>query len=154
MERTLVTINEREYQIGRIPVLDQGKVWKRLEPGLENVLEQAPNVRNLMSGDEDTISQAEREQFMIMVFKTVGRAIHQMSDDDFDYVQRHCLKVCYFRHDTGWAPLMVNGNVMLSDLDFSDVLQLCFEVVKENLGGFFSGAQRASRHGKAAVGVS
>jgi hypothetical protein len=72
----------------------------------------------------------------------IAEALAGLSDEQVNYIIIACLKVCYYKQDTGWAR-MTNGSgqIMNADLTLQDLLGVTVEVIKENLGGFFPGDQ-------------
>jgi hypothetical protein len=75
------------------------------------------------------ISDAPEEMF---------RAISSMSDADFEATIAYLLK--YARRadasGAGFAPLLVNGKLMYSDINLVDLLDICHEVFKANIADF------------------
>jgi hypothetical protein len=144
-DRTLATVNGKEYQIGRMPALEQLHVARRLMPclaALANV--DTDKVQSLLpqaaSETESTNNDQQVDKAFNQVALPIAQALAGMSDDQVNYIIVACLKVCYYKQDTGWARMTNNtGQIMNADLSLPDLLGVTVEVIKENLGGFFPG---------------
>lgn len=135
-DRTLATVNGKEYQIGRLPALEQLHVARRLMPCLAALANVDTNkVSSILEKGEENVDKAFNQ-----VALPIAEALANMTDEQVNYVITKCLGVCYFKQDTGWAR-MTNGSgqIMNADLELPDLLGVTVEVIKENLGGFFHG---------------
>jgi hypothetical protein len=144
MERTIVEVNGRRYQVGRLPALTQLHVARKLMPCIAGLSKLAPKIQGMLPGSatEDKATDAMAEEVIGEVVGSVGAALSSMSDEDVEYIVKTCLKVCYAEQagTGGWAPMANSqGLIMDANLELPDLLRVTMEVVKENLGGFFRG---------------
>lgn len=69
----------------------------------------------------------------------------EMSDEDTEYVLTTCLSACLRQDRGGWAPVVSpQGQLMFSDMNALEMLQLAQEVIKHNLADFFPDAPTPS----------
>lgn len=139
-ERTIVEVNGRQYQVGRLPALTQLHVARRLMPCLAGLSKMASKFQGILPEKAEG-SEAQAEEVLNEVITAVGQALSGMSDEDVDYIVKTCLKICYYQQDDKtWAPMTNSqGLIMNADLQLPDLLGVTVEVIKENLGGFFRG---------------
>ena len=138
-DRTVTEVNGKQYQIGRLPALTQLHVARRLMPCLAGLTKAAPKVQEILPKDS-TADEQTADLVLNEVIQPIAEALSTMKDEDVNYIVTTCLKCCYFKQDTGWAP-MVNGagQIMIADLQLPELLGVTLAVIKENLGGFFLG---------------
>jgi hypothetical protein len=130
-----ITINGRDYLIGRLNARQQLNVAKRLSPVIEGLL---PIWHVARSRDRGDITD---EQLMISATAAITRTIHVLSDNDSDYVLDLCLGAVKFRDAAGsWAPLRPtngSGQMMLDEADnLPMTIRLLWEVIRANVENF------------------
>lgn len=116
-------IGAHEYQIGKLDPKRQFHVVRRI----------APLMVQASAGDMPAVLQA----------------LAAMSDVDVDYVLDTCLAVVARKQETAggvvYAPVQPRpGQIMFSDLQASDLLEISMAVIQDSLGNFFTIAQSVS----------
>lgn len=122
-----VTIKAIHYKIGKLNAFSQLHVVRRMAPITARLQELADKYdpQNPMS-----------------ILEPLGKALAALPDADVDYIINTCLDVVHFRQQGGgFAPVRSHGALML-ELDMLTLLSLTVQVVKENLGSFFSELQQ------------
>lgn len=126
-------IGETAYQIGKMDARKQLHVVRRLVPTL---LEAVPlaELKDIKSLDLTKV---------VSKLGPLSDALASMKDEDVDYIIDTCLAVVSRKvdGDRGWAPLITQGGGMMYDIDLGTMMSLTFEVVQENLQGFFDALQ-------------
>lgn len=122
-----ITINDKNYRIGRLDARRQFHVVRRLAPIIGGLTD-------LERCKDDPLAALE----------PLADAIASMRDQDADYVLNTCLAAVERRQPTGgWAKLMTTGgDLMFQDLDMAAMLRLVWAVLQENLQGFFDALPR------------
>lgn len=137
-----VTINNQVYRIGRLDAFKQLHVTRRVLPILGPL------------GLFSMVKEGAADIFDILA----GPFIHEMSemkDENLNYVIDTCLAVCERKQMNGglevWGPVVAKGTtasgngLMFNDLQGSNLLQLTWEVLQENLSDFFLIGQSISQ---------
>ncbi|KAA6459626.1 hypothetical protein DYQ86_16030 [Acidobacteria bacterium AB60] len=118
-------INGIEYRIGKLDPIKQLHVARRLAPLLAEAVKAA--------------SVAEDES---MLAGPIAAAFAEMSDEDVEYVTTKCLGVVHrVQGENAFKVMNSSGGFQYPDMGLTTILQLVVEVVKENLGDFFSTGQ-------------
>jgi hypothetical protein len=145
---TEATVNGNTYRIGKMPVMQQFHVARRLAPVLSGVIDAlkaagldpvklATMPPGSKLGDVDPFAMVE----------PLGDVLAKVSDDDSEYIIGACLQ-CVSRaqpNGTGWAFVWVpRGGLMFQDMELPEMLQLVWKVLESNLAGFFSGQNSSS----------
>jgi hypothetical protein len=140
MELTDITIGKAAYKIGRLSTFTQLHVLRRLGPSLLSLLplftggkEPEPDA----PAEEIATAEQETAKKLIRSLPQLAEALYEMKDEDAEYVINRCLEVAWVVQPTGPARIRTNGVTMIQDLDLPTTLQLTFNVLTENLGGFF-----------------
>jgi len=123
-----VTIKGAAYQIRKLNPIQQFHIARRLAPALW-----------ALSSATESFALAKPEEGMLFLYKPVAEAFAKMTDEDTEYVLNTCLAAVFRQQGHGWAPVSVKGSqaLMFDDIDLPVMMQLAFEVIKENLGNFF-----------------
>lgn len=146
-----VTVGIHSYRIGELDAFDQFHVQRRLTPVMLAIggsfidlarkdepapaEDQAPAPQPAAEPKFDPEDARGMLDFMAPAMEVVAR----MSDEDTNYILMKCLKVVHRREGDRWASLLnANGKLQYQDLKMHDMVRLTVEVVKENLGDFFS----------------
>lgn len=120
---TEVTIGDRTYIIGTIPVRAQFHTFRRVLPLMGPILE------SLKAGFG----------FSALTLISISDDLAKLTDEQLDYVMDNCLAVVQVEvKDSAPMKLMVNGRPMFP-LDLSTTMQLTWAVLMENFRPFLKG---------------
>lgn len=119
------------YQTAKIPAMTQFHIARKLAPVLRSFEGVLKSIGGEKNGDEADI------------FTTIDpflTAIHDLSDDDSEYVINTCLGFVSRKIDggTGWAPVMGRGSgqVMFEDIGMMEMLTITYTVIMDQIGSF------------------
>jgi hypothetical protein len=137
-------VGEHDYRTDkRLDVFMQNNILRRLLPALGGV------AKALMTGEQPAPSASPNVTLEAMGDKlfgnigTITEALAAMTDADCDYIFKNSLAVVS-RRSAGtktWAKLLEpsSGRLMFeNDLTLVEMYQIVWEVLRENLSGFFS----------------
>lgn len=132
-----VTLQDKNFRVGKLNALDQLYVYKRLSPilpafaiGFEKVGKLAE--AGELAEEENLISMSE----MVLAFSPIIETFSRIPDDDMDFILKTCLAVVQIQDGKEWHPVASNGHIMYDSLDVSDMLNLVFYVVRDELINF------------------
>lgn len=137
------TINGINYRtIRKIDVFRQNNIVRRLLPALGGVASSviASGATDLGSDEAKTLATTIAEE----IFANLGpitKAIASMTDDDSNYIFQSCLSVVSRQNEgaVSWSNVMLpTGQLIFEDIDLATLYRLVWEVLRENLSGFFS----------------
>lgn len=118
-------INEQTYNVGKMPVMQQMHVGRRV----------MPMMREFFEGDSEDEASMK-----------LADAISSLTNKNLNYITNRTLAVVRRKidGDQGWAPVWASpedpeddGQSMFSDITPSIVTALIILVCKDNLSGFF-----------------
>lgn len=113
-----IDVGGHKYTVGKLDVFTQANIARKV----------APMFAQVMAAKAATGS----------VFVALAESLSHMTDDDFDFVMRSCMKVARRLDGEKFLPVMAgNGSLMYQDIELPDVLQLTTAALQENLGRFF-----------------
>lgn len=129
-------INNVKYRTGKLTAMEQFHVMRRLAPLLSGLGESLAKLP--VPNGNDT---APEDSELWTAIGPVADVLAKMSDNDTEYVLKHCLaKVTRF-NGQGWGQIMAGGNIMFEDeIDLSAMMQLTISTIQENLASFFPAA--------------
>jgi hypothetical protein len=145
-----VQIGERTFNVGKLDVMRQFHVARRLAPAvwalarsagevLTSALPEgvAMNFENVVKGLKGLEDGALMGALVAAAGPLVDVFAH-MSNDDSQYIINECLSVCSVKvGDTGWQVLYVEGSgLMFHDLTLPELMQVVFAAIRHNLGNF------------------
>jgi hypothetical protein len=139
---TQFVVGDHVYQSDKIGAIDQFNISRRLTPVVLGV---APLI-NLGSTPEEIAASigSDLTKYVGLMAPTL-EALSKMSDEDVQYVLSKTLsKVQRGVKDpvTGavvaWSPLWGSGGLQYEDLSMPDMVRIVWNVLSEQLGGFFS----------------
>lgn len=140
-------IGEIEYKTGRLDARKQFHVARKIGPAMFSMVaarakasaEIPEGALSKVSSSATRAEEAVVEVAMVGIFKAVAEAMSIMSEADVDYVINICLSVCERKQQGAWGKVLAaNGSMMFEDIDVRTLMRLGLEVIKENLGSFFS----------------
>lgn len=136
-----VEIGGRRYRTGKLDAFKQFHLFRKLMP--------------ILSGLGAMFAASETEESAVDFWSSLGpvaNALATMSQEDSEYILKTCMAVCTTWNGQGWSRIASpNGDMMFDDINAMDMLMLSFEVVKDNLGGFFPGPSSTSEQGIASL---
>jgi hypothetical protein len=137
-------INGVEYVSGKLDAFQQLKVGLKLTPFLPAIGMAALAFRGDNAGKsrEDMIAE-------VAGLEPVTKALASAPNEDVDFVCKTCLAVVQRKDSENqrmW-PVQRDGQLMFSDIDALIMLQIVFEVVRENLARFFPALPTSSLNG-------
>jgi hypothetical protein len=140
------TVGGVEYVSGKLDAFQQLNIGRKLTPFIPAIGMAALAFRGEVEGKsrEDMISE-------VAGLEPVTKAMASMSNEDVDYICKTCLAVVQRKdpqHQRMW-PVQRDGELMFNDIDALTMLQIVFEVVRENLGRFFPAPRIPSPNGSA-----
>jgi hypothetical protein len=130
-----------DYQIGKLDAFKQFHIFAKLAPIFASLGAGASEFKEL-----PVSSNGERDLGPVLkVFAVpLANAIADMNDEQRDKLIYVCLGCVSKKVNGQWAPVKASGSnaLMFADIDGATLMMLTFEVIKENLSGFFSLLQR------------
>lgn len=138
-----IEIAGHEYLIGKLDAFAQFHVQRRLAPILT---EMGISVRELAARGVDFDNQPD--DVLVTIMSGVMRVISKMSDEDSEYVLRVCCSVVRRKDSGGLQNILTQGRFQYDDINMQVMVQLAFEVCRENLSGFFSTPLGGTQPGK------
>ncbi len=124
-------INGHRYRFGKLDVMKQFHVVRRLTPAMASVGLSLAKLK----------SAAHAADLLGPAFEVIAK----MSDADSNYVLYTCLRAVH-RQDgqaagSGWVGIVPTSDDVLAyqDIDLPEMLQIVMWVLRVNLGGFFKG---------------
>lgn len=126
---TEVELGEHKYRTGRLDAFKQFHLFRKLMP--------------VLSGMGATFTEGGFDNDNNAVFwgalGPASQAIADMSVQDSEYILKTCLQVCSMWNGSAWVRITnANGDLMFDNIDMMEMMQLCFEVMKDNLSSFFA----------------
>lgn len=119
------------YKAGKLDPFKQFHIARRLAPLLSSAGE-IMKAHAAASGDDD-------EAAMLAALEPVTRVLGSIPDADVEYVLGACLDVVSREQEggKGWARVRSSGGaLMFDDIDMVAMLQIAWNVLRHNLGGF------------------
>lgn len=109
-------VNGIAYQIGKMNVFTQLHVSRRLAPAFIEA------------------KVSDKPELLV-----IAEAIAKMNDDDMNFIVNSCLAVCQRKEGEGWQKVQsAPGTIQYQDIQLDNVIKLCVETIKDNLGSFFN----------------
>jgi hypothetical protein len=123
-----VEIGGHRYRTGKLDAFKQFHLFRKLMP--------------VLSGMGETFSDMQGEVELNEKFWSamgpVATAVAEMSQQDSEFILKTCLQTVSIWNGTNWVRITAaNGELMFDDIDMMGMLQLTFEVIRDNLGSFF-----------------
>jgi hypothetical protein len=135
-----VAVGEHVYRIRKLDPMRQFHVVRRIAPLLVSLG---------FTADGTVKSKAQN---LLKSLSGPAEALAMMSDADAEYVIHTCLIAVDRKAKNGFAPVIQGGaNMFSADMDAGVMLQLVWEVGKENLAGFMATFQSRAGSDKAAA---
>lgn len=129
---TELQIGQNIYRIDKLPPRIQFHVTRRLGPVLGSF---GASIFELVNAGKKLASDAD----LFSVMGPVMDLVAKMSDEDADYVINNALSVVRRKEGEKWAAVIhANGSMLYQDIEMPEMMRLVVEVVRENLGNFFS----------------
>ncbi|WP_110993115.1 phage tail assembly chaperone [Pseudomonas sichuanensis] len=130
-------LGDNTYRISKLSVFNQWHLSRKVAPIIPTLipvfvkLQQASGVSPL-SGDLAGMAE------LITPF---ADGIANMDNESSEFILSTCLSVVQRKQGDAWVPIWSNKGAvcMFDDIDLGSMIQLCFRVIKESLGPFFSG---------------
>ncbi len=130
MNEAIVEVKGHKYSIGKMPLLAQFHVGRRLGPLL---ITMGISVSDLREG-ASKLNAADLAPMMVPIMEIMAR----MSDEDSNYIITTSLQVV--KRDAGggkFAPAFTpDGTPAYMDIDLPVMMRLVMDALKENLGNF------------------
>lgn len=136
-----VTVQGKQYRVGKLNAFKQLAVVKRVLPLLGGFL--TPDVVKAAAAREAAPQDtAIGGDVFMQLLGPITQAFASIPDEDCQYIIKTCLSVVEVKEGTVWARMTSSaGELMFADLELSLLLSLCWEVLRDNLTGFFSTAR-------------
>lgn len=139
------TVGDHVYQSDRIGAIDQFNISRRLTPV---VVALVPLINLGATPEEISAAIGSDLAKNARLIEPALEAISKMSDDDVQFILSKTLsKVQRGVKDPvtavvmAWSPLWGAGGLQYDDLSMPDMIRIVWNVLSEQLGGFFSGSQ-------------
>lgn len=124
-----VELGGHRYRVGKLDAFKQFHLFRKLMPVLSGM-------GAMFSGDNEDGFTVDQNFWASM--GPAATAIAEMSQQDSEYILKTCLHVCQMWNGHQWVRITTpSGELMFEDIDMMQMLQLSFEVMKDNLGSFF-----------------
>ena len=121
-----VDVGEHVYRIGQMDVIKQFHVVRKL----------APIIAAWLKSREDT-QKEDKESFLKDLMVPILEAFGKMSVEDSEFILFTCLGVVSRKEGEKWVRMMNGNRMQYADTPMPHLMRLAFEVIKENLAGFF-----------------
>lgn len=72
-------------------------------------------------------------------FQPFAEALSELTDEASDYIIDTCLAHAMRKGPAGYRPIVANGTIMWDDIEMPGMLEITFNVLRENLGNFLQG---------------
>lgn len=145
-----IELGEHTYNVGKLDVMRQWHVARRLGPAVWALTRSAGQVmREALPEDVapslDGVVKALKGLgdgalmgLVVNAAEPLVDVFAHMSDADSEYVINACLSVCERKvGDSGWAPAYVEGSgLAFHDMTLPEMLQLVLAAVQHNVGNF------------------
>ena len=132
------TINNVEYEIGKLGAFEQLHVGRKLAPLLAHAI---PALIEINGADD-------RPNMEMLLFSAaaipMADVLCRMAKEDVDFVVAECLAVCQRKQAKNWAKVFVNGHLMFQDIEVDTLIALTQAVIEVSLGRFFPTGQSES----------
>ena len=132
-------IEGREFRIGRLNVFDSLHVVRLISPLLPSIFgEVLQSVIQLMQSSKEEGSATLEERFgeVVPLLKSLEPFfvnVAYMPRSSFESVVKTCLSVVELRQDKVYSPVMVDGQLMFSNLDMGTIMQLVLAVIQREI---------------------
>lgn len=143
-------IGNDEFQARKLDAFDQLKIVKRLVAPLTKMLSgdmfkafrERDEAQEGEPGDEGEPSDEGTSQF----FQAFASAAAAIPDADLEFIIKKCCSAVERKHEGVWAPILITGLSGQPDIfafpdlqkDPGKLLRISYEVIRENLTGFFA----------------
>jgi hypothetical protein len=128
-----VEIGDRQYRSTRkLVAMDQFYVSKRLVPMMQSI------VAARAGGADKQAGGAGSQDAMLSAFVD---GIAKIPDDDCQFIIAKCLRTVQVKQADGWQTVWASNAAQpqFEDMGLDVLLQLTYEVLVDNLGGFIPG---------------
>lgn len=123
-----VEIGGHRYRTGKLDAFKQFHLFRKLMPVLSGMGETFSDMPDGGVADEKFWS----------AMGPVANAVAEMTQQDSEFILKTCLQTVSMWNGNTWVRITAaNGELMFEDIDMMGMLQLTFEVIKDNLGSFF-----------------
>jgi hypothetical protein len=124
------------YRTDKMNVREQLHLLRGLGPLLGPIVQMA-----LATGNTGVHAVERQVAFMVPFFE----AFNKMEEDDVDVLVNRCFAVTHRREGGNgsavWGPPLYSktgGRFQYDDIDLGELTLICWNVIQENLGGFFA----------------
>lgn len=151
-------VNGKLYRVGKLDAIKQLHLARKIGPIVAKIAPQFIGVANSErpqpNGDNQIEAEAEIPQEgpvplpgatsltdTIKLIEPVLDALADMKDEDVNYITRLCLSVTKRQEGpNAWmSPWNANaGRFQFDDIDMNVLVQICLNVIQENIGGFLA----------------
>lgn len=130
-----VEIGGQRYRTQKLDAFKQFHLFRKLMPVLSGMGATFSDLPDSAPGGDMT---ADTRFWSAM--GPAATAIAEMSQQDSEFILKTCLQACSRWNGNNWVRITAaNGDLMFDDIDMMGMLQLSFEVMKDNLGNFLTG---------------
>ena len=127
-----VELGGQRYRTGRLDAFKQFHLFRKLMPILSGLGE--------TSAQQELLTAEASEASFWGSLGPVATSIAEMSQQDSEFILKTCLNVVQVWNGQTWVRVTSStGDLMFEDIGMMEMLRLSFEVIKDNLSGFFSG---------------
>lgn len=139
LEPTEIKVGPHTYMLGRLDMFEALDVCRRAAPILPVLFHEVLSkvaLEVLKSKDEGEASAEDRIDELgrlISMSQPALKAIAAMPREDYMTIIRVCLSCAERKVGKTWAKVVVDGNLMFSDIEQADVLQIVIRVLGREL---------------------
>lgn len=128
-------IGAKKFKVNKINAFEQFHIVRRLAPILSDLIPIANKMSKKNKAQEDQVDETDFEA-LGPIFMGIGK----LSDED---ANRVLLGLCsaiemHQPKSNSWAYIVRGGNLMFSDFELPELLQLAGRAFQYNMAGFFS----------------
>jgi len=136
----IFTVGKNNYRANKLNAFDQLILLKTLAGSAKNAI--GPDLVALVTKSWESFEKGERphlnDQDLISLFGPFLDFVGKMPDADFAKIHDMCLGVAQRgQAENIWSNVMIQGTLMFQDIGAAELLAIIYNVLVENLGGFF-----------------
>lgn len=129
-----ITLQDKNFRIGKLSALQQFYVFKRLSPVLPAI---AIGIGSLKSfADADSKEERMPNNELVGLFSPIIDVFSKIPDDEMDFILKTSLSVVQIQSGKEWHPVAVNGQIMYDSIDVADMLTLVYYVNRDDILNF------------------
>lgn len=134
------TINERTYRTCRMNAFAQLHVARRILPVMAKLPEMVGMTLDELIGNAEKLKTVFAGNLNAIHLDVIAKTLADLKDEDVEFILNACCDATEIKEPqgAGWSPIRKNGVLMYAHVGVEEMMGIAINVIKENLGGFFS----------------